>query len=131
MKNTSSGQPQKKNILIVLLTLISSSASLMCCALPAIFVILGFGSAFASLMHLAPWLSVLSEYKWWIFSIAFIFIILSIRQLYIARRFLCPISESQRKACVRLKTLTWIILIISIVMLILSLFFTTIAKYIL
>ncbi|MBT3850939.1 MAG: hypothetical protein HOF62_00870 [Gammaproteobacteria bacterium] len=44
-------------------SLFASSSTLICCALPAIFVALGAGASFASLVSTFPFLIVLSQYK--------------------------------------------------------------------
>jgi len=47
--------------------LVASLGTLVCCALPALFVLLGFGSAVAATVSAAPWLVVLSQNKVWVF----------------------------------------------------------------
>ena len=51
-------------------SLFSSFSTLICCALPSILVLLGMGTAVASLLSAAPWLVSLSRHKVWTFSIA-------------------------------------------------------------
>lgn len=51
-------------------SLFSSFSTLLCCALPSVLVLLGMGSAVASLLSAAPWLVSLSRHKIWTFSIA-------------------------------------------------------------
>jgi len=51
-------------------SLFSSFSTLICCALPSVLVLLGMGSAVASLLSSAPWLVTLSRHKIWTFSIA-------------------------------------------------------------
>ena len=46
--------------------LFASSSTLVCCALPAIFVGLGAGASFASLVSTFPFLITLSQYKLYI-----------------------------------------------------------------
>ncbi len=50
------------------LGLFSSVATLICCALPSLLVVLGFGATVASLLSAAPWLVTLSRHKGWIFA---------------------------------------------------------------
>ncbi len=52
------------------LALFSSVGTLVCCALPALLVLLGFGATVASLLSAAPWLVTLSQYKAWVFALA-------------------------------------------------------------
>ena len=51
-------------------SLFSSFSTLICCALPSVFVLLGMGTVVASLLSVAPWLVSLSRHKVWTFSIA-------------------------------------------------------------
>ena len=51
-------------------SLFSSFGTLLCCALPSVLVLLGMGTAVASLLSAAPWLVSLSRHKIWTFSIA-------------------------------------------------------------
>ena len=46
-----------------LITLFASSSTLICCALPALFVLLGAGATFASLVNFFPQLIIISQYK--------------------------------------------------------------------
>ena len=50
------------------LTLLASSTTLVCCALPIALVTLGFGAAVAALTSALPVLVVLSEHKAWLFG---------------------------------------------------------------
>ena len=51
-------------------SLFSSFSTLICCALPSVLVLLGMGTAVASLLSAAPWLVSLSRHKVWTFSIS-------------------------------------------------------------
>ena len=51
-------------------SLFSSFSTLVCCALPSLLVLLGMGTAVASLLSAAPWLVSLSRHKVWTFSTA-------------------------------------------------------------
>jgi len=65
--------PQRKTRRAALLnyfSLFSSFSTLLCCALPSILVLLGMGTAVASLLSAAPWLVSLSRHKIWTFAIA-------------------------------------------------------------
>jgi mercuric ion transport protein len=60
----------KRAALLNYFSLFSSFSTLVCCALPSVLVLLGMGSAVASLLSAAPWLVSLSRHKIWTFSIA-------------------------------------------------------------
>ena len=59
------------------LSLFASSSTLICCALPAIFVAIGAGASFASLIIVFPFLIVLSQYKIYITLFALIMVVFS------------------------------------------------------
>lgn len=60
----------KRAALLNYFSLFSSFSTLICCALPSVLVLLGMGTAVASLLSAAPWLVNLSRHKVWTFSIA-------------------------------------------------------------
>jgi len=64
-------------------SLFSSFSTLICCALPSVLVLLGMGTAVASLLSAAPWLVSLSRHKIWTFSIAGMLIALSFLMTYV------------------------------------------------
>lgn len=60
----------KRAALLNYFSLFSSFSTLICCALPSVLVLLGMGTALASLLSAAPWLVSLSRHKIWTFTIA-------------------------------------------------------------
>lgn len=60
----------KRAALLNYFALFGSFSTLICCALPSVLVLLGMGTAVASVLSAAPWLVSLSRYKGWTFSIA-------------------------------------------------------------
>lgn len=64
-------------------SLFSSLSTLLCCALPSVLVLLGMGTAVASLLSAAPWLVSVSRHKIWTFSIAGTLIALSLLMTYV------------------------------------------------
>ena len=51
-------------------SLFGSFSTLICCALPSVLVLLGMGTAVASILSAAPWLVSFSRHKVWTFSVA-------------------------------------------------------------
>lgn len=47
-----------------------SAGTLVCCALPSLFVLIGFGTTVAAVVSAAPWLVALSRHKEWVFLAA-------------------------------------------------------------
>lgn len=51
------------------LSLFTSVGTLVCCALPALLVLLGLGATVASVLVTVPWLVTLSRHKGWVFVV--------------------------------------------------------------
>jgi len=51
-------------------SLFTSIGTLLCCALPSLFVLFGLGATVASVLSEAPWLVALSHHKNWVFLVA-------------------------------------------------------------
>jgi mercuric ion transport protein len=65
-----SNDPTRRAALLNYFSLFSSFSTLICCALPSVLVLLGMGTAVASLLSVAPWLVSFSRHKAWTFGIA-------------------------------------------------------------
>ena len=63
-------QRVRRAALLNYFSLFTSLSTLSCCALPSVLVLLGMGSAVASVLSAAPWLVSLSRHKIWIFVFA-------------------------------------------------------------
>lgn len=61
----------KRNDLLSVLSLFTSFSTLLCCALPALLVVLGLGAVVAGVISDFPLLISLSKNKGWIFGFAF------------------------------------------------------------
>lgn len=84
------------------LTLLSSGSTLICCAIPAILVLLGAGSVVAALVGTFPQLVWLSEHKIWLFG--FGGLMLGVSRYFSARnQNLCPIDPGLAEACKKTK----------------------------
>lgn len=95
-----------KHTLLPTLSLFTSIGTLVCCALPALFVTLGAGAALAGLVSAVPWLVALSKYKVWTFGISGIMILLAGIMRFRARNAPCPADLQQTKACARLRKIS-------------------------
>lgn len=76
-------QGARRAALLNYFSLFSSFSTLICCALPSVLVLLGMGTAVASLLSAAPWLVSFSRHKIWTFSIAGALIALSFVMTYV------------------------------------------------
>jgi hypothetical protein len=81
------------------LSLFASSSTLICCALPALFVALGAGAAFASVVSALPFLIVLSQYKVAITLFALVMITLAGYSHYVTYHSPCPIDPELGRLC--------------------------------
>ncbi|MGI8958749.1 MAG: hypothetical protein ACR2IV_03105 [Bryobacteraceae bacterium] len=77
------------------LSLFTSFSTLLCCALPSLFVLFGLGATVASVLSAAPWLVELSHHKNWVFTVAGLLIASNF--LYVYR--IAPELQRRREAC--------------------------------
>ena len=113
-----------ESIKLGLITLFASSSTLICCALPALFVLLGAGATFASLVNFFPQLIIISQYK---ISISiFTGIILIIAGALIKRSSLlpCPTDPDLRDMCLKTRKRSKVIYFASIGIFFFASFFT-------
>jgi hypothetical protein len=86
--------------------LIASSATLVCCVLPAVMVALGAGAVLAGLVSAVPQLVWLSERKSLVFAIAGAMLVVSGVLLRRAAAMPCPADAALAAACLRLRRLS-------------------------
>lgn len=84
-------------------TLLASSATLVCCVLPAVMVSLGAGATFASLITAIPQLVWLSQEKAWVFGSAALLLAASGWLLWRGRTASCPADPRAARSCQRLR----------------------------
>jgi len=86
------------------LSLFSSFGTLLCCALPSLFVLVGLGATVASFLSAVPWLVTLSRHKTWVFALSGMLIAGNLLYVYVAAPRLqqqggqCPVDAPE--ACV-------------------------------
>lgn len=119
-----------KQALIPTLSLFTSFGTLVCCALPALFVTLGAGAALAGLVSSAPWLVALSKYKAWTFGFSGLMILVAGILQYRSRNAPCPIDAVKAKACTRLRKISKYIYIVSALVWLTGFFFAFLAVHI-
>ena len=83
--------------------LLASSATLVCCVLPAVLVGFGAGAALAGLVTAVPQLIWLSEHKPLVFGVAGAMLAISGAALWVGRRAPCPADPDLARACRRLR----------------------------
>jgi mercuric ion transport protein len=71
MSSTLSTAPQRvRSGALSYLSLFTSLGTLLCCALPSLLILLGFGATVASVLSQLPWLVAMSHHKHWVFVVA-------------------------------------------------------------
>ncbi len=105
-------------------SLVTSSSTIFCCALPAIFVMLGAGASFASFISVFPFLIKLSIYKIEFTLIAFTMIGIAGFFNYRASFAPCPIEPELEKKCMSVRRRSRLIFYSSSVILLLTTIFT-------
>ena len=109
---------------IAIISLFASSSTLICCALPALFVFIGAGASFASLINIFPQLIIISHYKIQI-SIGTL-IILLIAGILIKKSdsLPCPIDPKLRNICLKTRKKSKVMYYISVIIFLSASFFT-------
>lgn len=117
----------KPGTFVATLSLFTSFGTLICCALPALFVTLGAGATLASIVSAAPWLVALSKYKIWTFSASFIMLIIAGVLQWRGRLAACPIDPALARACRRNRRINKVIYGLSLGLWLVGFFFAFIA----
>ncbi len=105
-------------------SLFASSSTLICCALPAIFVALGAGASFASLITFFPFLITLSQYKMYITFGAFTMIVIAGYINYVTYYLPCPADPELGRTCMQTRKRSRYIFYISVSLFIFATIFT-------
>ena len=113
--------------LLSFFTLFSSASTLICCAIPALLVSLSLGASLASLLGQFPQLIWVSEHKAGVFLFAGIMLTLAVLSRSQAQRLSCPVDERLGEACREARSLSRIVLPISVAMYLTGLFFSYVA----
>ena len=89
-----------QHTILPIISLFTSLSTLICCALPALFVTFGMGAILSSLVSTAPWITFLSEYKVIIFKISAFLLVLGCFFQFKMRNAPCPADQQkQNLAC--------------------------------
>ena len=98
--------PFARNAALAAGALLASSATLVCCVLPAVLVAIGAGAVLAGLVAAVPQLIWLSEHKALVFTIAGGLLGISGIALWAARRAPCPADPALASSCQRLRRIS-------------------------
>ena len=94
--------------------LLASSGTLVCCALPALFVAAGAGAALSSLVSAVPQLVWLSENKVPLFVVAGLMLAAAGALQWRNRRAPCPVDLALRAACLKTRDVSRRIYVVSL-----------------
>jgi len=112
-----------KNLIVPSLSLFTSLGTLLCCALPSLFVALGAGAILAGLLSNLPFLIILSKYKVFLFIVSGILILISGFLIWYNRNAPCPTDPLKAKACNRLRKISLFIYLFSLTIYLIGFFF--------
>lgn len=116
-------QESKSGFISSVVTLLASSSTLICCAIPALLVSLGAGAALASLVAVFPQIVWISEHKEVIFAVSALLMILGGLLQWRNRNAPCPIDPALRDACLKTRKNSLRIYWISLVLLLIGAWF--------
>ena len=98
------------------LSLFTSGSTLICCALPSLFVALGAGAVFASLLSAAPWLMWFGENKHIVFPAAGVMLLIGGFFFWRARSAPCPVDPDLAITCKKSRRFSCILYWVSVVL---------------
>ncbi len=107
-----------------LLALLASSSTLICCAIPALLVVLGAGATLANFVSLFPFFIVISKYKIYVSVIAMIILVVAGYFTYKTQKMPCPIDPVLSRKCMITRTRSVFIYLISVFLFIFATIFT-------
>lgn len=110
-----------------LLSLLTSSSTLVCCAIPALLVTLGAGAALSSLVSVFPQVVWLSEHKSLVFGVATLAMVLAGVMQWRARYLPCPTDPVLKDVCLRTRRNSLIVYWVSVVILAIGAWFAFVA----
>lgn len=108
------------------LSLFFSFGTLICCALPALLVVLGLGASLAGLVGAFPQIVWLSENKGIVFLLAGLMIVASVLSHKYSKNITCPVGELEEQ-CKTSKSISDYLVVISIIIYLIGAFFAFVA----
>ena len=109
---------------IGIITLLASSSTLICCALPALFILMGAGATLATLVDFFPQLILISKYKVYITVSTAIILMAAGILLRKSPLLPCPTDPVLRETCLIIRKKSKIIYVVSVGIFFFASFFT-------
>jgi hypothetical protein len=122
-------ESMKKVLAANWLVLFTSSATLICCAIPALLVSLGLGAVLAGLLSNVPQLIWVSEHKSLVFAVAGGLLLLAGLMQWRSSKLPCPADKQLAQACAKARKLSNVIYGISVAMFTVGSWFAFVAAY--
>ena len=97
------------NLFTSVITLFASSSTLICCAIPALLVALGAGSALSTVVSIFPKIVWISEHKKEVFIFVGLMLTISGYMQWRGRFAPCPVDPVLRDACMRTREASLIV----------------------
>ena len=120
---------EKSNYFLSYFGLFTSLGTIFCCALPALFVLIGAGAVFASITATFPQMIWIAEHKKYFFIFAGIILSANFFLRYKNRNSSCPIDPAQAKSCTNLKKISDIIFWSSVTLFLIAFFVSYLLEY--
>ena len=115
---------KKETSNVGIISLLASSTTLICCALPALFVALGAGATLASLTNIFPQLIVISQYKIYISIVTLIILLIAGVFIKKSNSLPCPVDPLLRSICLKTRKRSKVLYYASVVIFLSASFFT-------
>ena len=117
-----------KSLILPFLNLFTSFGTIICCALPALFVSIGTGAALAGLISNVPQLVTLSKYKGEVFFIAGLFLLFTGIYQWRIRSAPCPTEPELARTCQRIRKINKYVYLLSLIFYLIGFFFAFLAS---
>ena len=113
-----------KNLILPSISLFTSLGTLLCCALPALFVSIGAGATLASMVNMFPQLIIISEYKIYITIGAVIILLIAGVLIKKSELLPCPVDPKLRDICLKTRKRSKTMYYVSVIIFVSASFFT-------
>lgn len=95
------------SVLPATLALFTSATTLICCALPAMLVMIGMGAVWSGVITTVPGITWFGANKEIVFSLTGLVLLASGAWQWHARSLPCPADPVKARACTRLRRISW------------------------
>lgn len=107
------GPSPQSQTTVATLALFTSMGTLVCCALPALFVSLGAGATLVGIIAAVPQLIFLSEHKAAVFAIAALMLSAAAVLRYRGRNAPCPVDPALAARCQNMRRMSGVVLYVA------------------